>query len=365
MAITTANCPSCGGPIAFKIGSSVVRIREFCGSAIARTDRDLRNLGKVADLIDTHSPLRIGLEGRFEGKPFVLTGRVQISHSAGGVWDEWYASFGGQGWGWLAEAQGRFHMTFARQVPNAGALPPVNSLAPGKPVAIPGEATRFVVGETGVARLMGAKGEIPYLVQPGATYAYADLSGPGGAFGTLDYRYAPPAVFLGREVTLKEMGISAAVDEFDAEKKRVEVARLICPHCNGPLELRAPDASQRATCPNCNALLDVNRGNLSYLRTIEEARPRKFPIGAEAIFNGVKLTAVAGRPASLPFRVRVRSVDGRECVAPGPARDAGDELPALLGQCPLREPVARIHRGDPPGSGRSRPDGLHLVLPHH
>ena len=85
MIITTANCPSCGGPITFKVGSSITVICEFCGSAVARTDRDVRNLGKVADLIDTQSPLRVGLEGRFDGQPFVLTGRVQIAHEAGAL----------------------------------------------------------------------------------------------------------------------------------------------------------------------------------------------------------------------------------------------------------------------------------------
>src|SRR3954468_21392584 len=136
MPITTANCPSCGGPISFKIGSSVVVVCEFCGSSVARTDRDLRNLGKVADLIDTRSPLRVGLEGRFNGKPFALTGRVQIAHQAGGVWDEWYASFGDSGWGWLAEAQGRFYMPFFHAVSNPAAIPPPNYLQPGQPVAI-------------------------------------------------------------------------------------------------------------------------------------------------------------------------------------------------------------------------------------
>src|SRR4029079_2960519 len=116
--------------------------------------------------------------------------------------------------------------------------------------------------------------------------------GPAGAFATIDFRYTPPAVFAGREVTLKEMGISAVVADFDAEKKAVKVAKLAGPHCNGPLELRAPDASLRVTCPNCNALLDVDRGNLFYLRTLKEAQPQKFPNGPEAIFDGVKLTIV-------------------------------------------------------------------------
>lgn len=290
--ITTANCPSCGGPINFKVGSSIVVICEFCGSSIARTDRDLQNLGKVADLIDTQSPLRVGLEGRFEGRAFVLTGRVQIAHQAGGVWDEWYASFGDSYWGWLAEAQGRFTLTFPRQIADPNAVPPVNYLQPGHPVAIPGDPTPWVVTETGAGRVTSGQGEIPYAVQPGFTYYYADLSGPGGAFATIDYRAAPPAVFSGREVTLKEMGISAEVDEFDAEKRQVKIARLACPRCASPVELRAPDASLRVTCPSCNALLDVDRGNLSYLRTLEQPRPMTFPIGAEGTFDGVKLTIV-------------------------------------------------------------------------
>jgi hypothetical protein len=292
MTITTANCPSCGGPITFKIGSSIVVICEYCGSAVARTDRDLRNLGKVADLIDTHSPLRVGLSGRFDGKPFVLTGRVQIGHQAGGIWDEWYAAFEGGGWGWLAEAQGKFYMTFPRNVPDPRTIPGYEALAPGQSVAVPGSQTPFVVAEKGVGRLLGAKGEIPYLVQPGASYSYADISGPQGTFGTLDYRYSTPAIFAGREVTLKELGISAVIDEFEAEKKKVDVSRLICPHCNGPLELRAPDAAQRVTCPSCNALLDVDRGNLTYLRSLEQHPQQKFPVGAEALLDRVKYTVV-------------------------------------------------------------------------
>ena len=303
MIVTTANCPSCGGPIAFKVGSSITVVCEFCGSAVARTDRDLRNLGKVSDLIDTQSPLRVGLEGRYDGQPFVLTGRVQIRHQAGGVWDEWYASFGGNGWGWLAEAQGKFTMTFYRQVPDPRVLPPPNFLQPGQPIAIPGDTTQYVVAETGVGCLTSGQGEIPYAVQPGLTYGFADLSGPSGAFATLDYRSTPPTVFAGREVTLGELGISPVVDSFDAESRRVDVVRLACPKCGAPVDLRAPDSSLRATCPSCSALLDVDHGNLTYLRTLEAPRPQRFPNGAEAIVDGVSLTLVG-------FMVRGCQVDG-------------------------------------------------------
>ena len=84
-----ASCPACGAPISFKIGSSIVVVCEFCNSVIARGDRALEDLGKVADLTETGSPLDIGLRGMFQGISFELTGRAQLEHEAGGVWDEW------------------------------------------------------------------------------------------------------------------------------------------------------------------------------------------------------------------------------------------------------------------------------------
>ena len=42
------------------------------------------------------------------------------------------------------------------------------------------------------ATVRGAEGEIPYRLEPGGWYMYADLSGPDGAFATLDYSEDPP-----------------------------------------------------------------------------------------------------------------------------------------------------------------------------
>src|SRR4051794_38499217 len=198
--ITQTNCPSCGAPIEFALGSSIVVICEFCGSAVARTDRDVRNLGKVADLVDTRSPLAIGVEGRFERRPFVLTGRAQIAHPAGGVWDEWYATFGDGTTGWLAESQGRFHMTFRA----AGDVPALSSLRPGGTVPIPVAPGSYVVVEVNSARPISAQGEIPYALEPGREFFFADLSALGGAYATIDYSETPPLLFAGREATLAD-----------------------------------------------------------------------------------------------------------------------------------------------------------------
>ncbi|HEX2269161.1 MAG TPA: hypothetical protein VHH35_06490, partial [Pyrinomonadaceae bacterium] len=77
MSALVSNCPSCGGPIQFKSGQSIVVICEYCHSAVARTDRDLKDLGKVAELVETGSPLDVGVRGTWKDVPFELTGRAR------------------------------------------------------------------------------------------------------------------------------------------------------------------------------------------------------------------------------------------------------------------------------------------------
>src|ERR671917_2490077 len=161
-----ANCPACGAEVLFKTGSSVVVVCEFCRSVVARTDRGIEDLGKVADVVESGSPLQTGLRGVFLGVAFELTGRAQLQHAAGGFWDEWYAAFEDGRWGWLAEAQGRFYLTFQIQVPDPRALPFPDQLELGQPVtAIPTQLP-LVVAEKGQARMLAAEGEIPYLLKP-------------------------------------------------------------------------------------------------------------------------------------------------------------------------------------------------------
>src|SRR5919205_3286386 len=217
-----ASCPACGAEVLFKTGSSVVVVCDFCRSVVARTDRGFEDFGKVSDVAESGSPLDVGLRGVYLGVAFELTGRAQLQHAAGGFWDEWYAAFTDGRWGWLAEAQGRFYLTFQIQVPAPNALPSFDSLQLGQPVwAVPAQAPP-VVAEKGTARMLAAEGEIPYLLRPGETYAYADLSGQGGVFGTLDYGEQPPLVFVGREVTLEALRLAQARRSTEREARRVE-----------------------------------------------------------------------------------------------------------------------------------------------
>ena len=292
MSVLVANCPACGGPVEFKSGQSIVVICNYCRSAVARTDRDLRDLGKVAEIVETGSPLDIGIRGKWRDIPFELTGRAQLGHEMGGQWDEWYATFS-NGWlGWLAEAQGRFYLTFQRPIPENVHLPSFDQLQLGQTVPGLPWPTPLLVAETGRAKALGAKGEIPYLLTPGETYYYADLSGPNASFGTLDYNETPPLVFLGEQVSLADIGITTTRRP-EREQRQVDAAHLGCPNCGGPLELRAPDKTERVTCPNCNSLLDVNQGQLKFLKALDQpAFQPVIPIGASGDLPEGKMTVI-------------------------------------------------------------------------
>ena len=299
MSALVANCPACGGPVEFKSGQSIVVICEYCHSAVARTDRDLKDLGKVAELAETGSPLDVGLRGKWKDIPFELTGRAQLGHEMGGQWDEWYATFS-NGWlGWLAEAQGRFYLTFQYPIPDGVAVPQFDQLQLGQTISGLPWPTPLIVAETGRATARSAKGEIPYLLTPGETYYYADLSGSNGAFGTLDYNESPPIVFLGQQVTLAELGITTTRKP-EREERRVGAAQVSCPNCGGPLELRAPDKTERVTCPNCNSLLDVNQGQLQFLKALEKPWFQPLiPIGREGETPEGKMTIIGAMARSV------------------------------------------------------------------
>ena len=299
MSVLVANCPSCGAPVEFKSGQSIVVICEYCRSAIARTDRELKDLGKVAELVETGSPLDVGLRGKWKDVPFELTGRAQLGHEMGGQWDEWYATFS-NGWlGWLAEAQGRFYITFQYPIPEGVQVPSFDQLQLGQQVPGLPWPTPMMVAETGRATALGAKGEIPYLLTPGETYYYADLSGVNNSFGTLDYNQSPPLVFLGQQVTLAELGITTTRAP-EREERRVGAAQMGCPHCGGPLELRAPDKTERVTCPNCNSLLDVNQGQLQFLKALEQpAFQPLIPLGSTGDVPEGKMTVIGAMARSV------------------------------------------------------------------
>ncbi len=287
-----APCPSCAAPVRFKISSSLVAVCEFCHSVVARTDRKLEDRGKIAAIVETNSPLHLGVKGKVGGKSFELVGRTQYQHAAGGRWDEWYAALSNGKWGWLAEAQGRFYLTTEREFREGESVPQWESLSVGE-TAIGPDGGTWTVAETGVATPIAAAGEIPFALEPNTAHRYADLYAPGKKFATFDYSDSAPKAYLGREMTLDELGVPVTVLSLDDEDRKIGGVALSCPQCGGSLTLHAPDQAERVGCPSCGALLDCNQGKLEYLKTLHklDADPL-IPLGKVGTWGGVEYTVI-------------------------------------------------------------------------
>ena len=149
-----APCPSCGAPVSFRLGDSVMAICGHCHSAAVRQGVDLATLGQVAQPIPTPSVLSLGLEGRLkeEGR-FVVVGRLQLDHGAG-TWDEWHLAFEDGRHAWLSESQGKFHLMQGVRVPP---LAPFSEHDPGETVDL-GSHGMHVISEVRQAPLRGRGG---------------------------------------------------------------------------------------------------------------------------------------------------------------------------------------------------------------
>lgn len=291
-------CPNCGGPIEFRFGGTLVAVCEFCQSAVARDDQDLKLIGKVAQLVQTESLVQIGSTGSFRGKPFEVIGRVQYNHSAGGVWDEWYLRFPGDKMAWLAEAQGRIHLTFPRPIRKKDPVPDFNELEVGQ--ALQYSKNELTVVEKGVAKSASAQGEIPWAFIPNVDHVYVDLLGTEGWFATFEYDaagdgFVATQVSVGRTVAADELGIEspAWASAPDSAIQKVAMLSLNCPHCGGPLDLRLPDQTQRVGCPNCGSLLDANEGKLEVLQTNDQRDVHPvIPLGSQGKLFGDEYTVI-------------------------------------------------------------------------
>lgn len=293
-------CPSCGAPVVFALGTSLLKVCDHCGSAVARAGADLADYGKVAGLIPTPSLLALGVRGGYEGAPaFELVGRLQLDHGAG-TWDEWLMAFPGESWAWLSEAQGRYHYMAA------AALPPVPSFSALEPDDIVdlGPPGVFRVSEVRAARFAAAAGELPFRAPIGAELHFADLVGAGGAFATLDYGQGEEAeaLYVGREVQFDELGFRGLPDREERRAKASGKA-LACPQCGGPLELRGGAETQRIACPWCGSLLDPNN-DLQILKKLQ--KPPFQPhvaLGSKGTFEGHEWTVIGAM-------IRSVTVDG-------------------------------------------------------
>lgn len=295
-----AACPNCGAPVEFRSAASASAVCGYCRSTLVREGEALRRIGESAELFDDHSPLQLGVTGRWQGVAFTLVGRLQYAY-ADGRWTEWHALFDagdlGQGLrsAWLSEDNGAYVLALDR--PLNDRVPQAGTLFPGQKALIDGRA--WEVASVVQAQVHAAQGELPRPPQPaGPDHAFviADLRNAQDEVGTLDYAEpARPHWSVGRAVRLAELQL-AGLRGLGSEKT-LTGRSIECPSCGASLEIRL-DSTQSVTCGQCHAVVDVSQGvgaDLAHFAQNAVTEPQ-IPLGTVG-------TLALGTPQSLPWQV--------------------------------------------------------------
>ena len=247
-----AACPNCGAPVDFASAASPMAVCSFCRSTLARDGATLRRIGQSAELFDDHSPLQLGVAGRWQGLAFTLIGRLQLRYE-GGSWNEWHALFDSGKSGWLSEDNGRYVVAFDEPAPTD--VPPLAQLQPGAGIGLSGRLWQVAsVTRTQVAAAQGELPVVPRLDQP---YAVVDLRNAQDDVGTLDFADpARPHWAVGRSAALQDLALTGLRQ---ASEKTLRARGLECPSCGTALTIKL-DSTQSIVCHQCQAVVDVSKG---------------------------------------------------------------------------------------------------------
>ena len=298
----SANCPACGAPVVFRSSASFHGVCEFCRSTLVRQDGNLKNLGRMADLIEDASPIRIGTEGRYRGVHFAVIGRIQLRYAAG-VWNEWHLLCDDQRGGWLSDAGGEYLISFLT-APDA-ALPEFAALMPNEELRLAGRD--FVVTDLEEAMCISGQGELPFAFGAGYPAQLADLRSTdeaAAAFASIDYSETPPLFFVGESLPFAAFGFTNLRDGPAAQKPAGPVKALQCPKCGGAITLH-DKAVQSVACPSCLSVLEADNESLRILAEAAAATRIEplIALGSTGKFVGKDWTVIG-------FQQRAITTDG-------------------------------------------------------
>lgn len=284
--IRSCQCPSCGAKVEFRACTTLLAICEYCQSTLIRSDIDVENIGKMADLMPDSSLLQIGTQGRHHGMGFGVIGRVQYQHETG-IWNEWHLLFSNGSTGWLSEASGSYVVNFL----SVSGTPKLALEQYKLDLSIPILGQRLNVISIEKARCIAGQGELPFKINTGFDVTVIDLSNEN-TFASLDFSETPPLLFLGESVELSALDLSnlAALDQITLKAK---ARGFNCPNCAAPVKANLT-SSKTIVCNSCTAVLDVSNKNVEILVKSQKALSNQIipviALGSIGHFEGADYT---------------------------------------------------------------------------
>ena len=293
-----AACPNCGAPVEFASAAAPFAVCGFCRSVVVRAGDQLRKIGESAEIFDDHTPLQLGVSGKYQGAAFTLVGRLQYRYTDG-TWNEWHALFVTgpelQKSGWLSEDNGRYVVSF--DAPLTTPLPPAEQLQIGAPLTV--NAQSWSVASVVAARLIAAEGELPRKPNLERGFVVADVRSSRGEVGTIDYTDAAhPMWSIGHSVALSELALAGLRE---ASEKTLAGRTLQCPSCGAALEVKLA-TTQSIVCRQCKSVIDLTSqqqgnvgGDLAHYAQDNGSEPQ-IPLGTVG-------TLALGGAKALPWQV--------------------------------------------------------------
>ena len=288
----TAPCPGCGAPVEFASAQAAYAVCPYCQSSIVRQGDVLKRIGKMAEIFNDYSPLKLNQTGQLpkgkDGKPegFRLIGRLQYQGETGS-WNEWQALTDGNELVVISEDNGQFVLS-RESTTSTQNLPDPARWRPGQNVAISG--VQYAVTSVVQAQLLAAEGEMPHQPELGKPFAVVELRTPDDQVLSIDYSSAPPAIFLGAPIKLADLKIAGLKDK---SAKKEKGRHFNCPRCAARVEIKL-QTTQSLTCPSCGSIIDVSQGIGGELRAAEQDEPVRplIPLGKVGTFAGSKWQVV-------------------------------------------------------------------------
>ncbi|HEX7635273.1 MAG TPA: DUF4178 domain-containing protein [Noviherbaspirillum sp.] len=287
------SCPSCGAEVVFRSAASVMAVCEYCRSTLLKDAGSVKDIGKVSEVLEDYSPIRINTSGSFQGRTFAVVGRIQLRYDAG-FWNEWHILFDDGSSGWLSDASGQYVITLP-QPPLEGGVPEFEEIKPGFRYMFDG--TSFFASDIRTAHCIAWEGELPFQVGRGWVAKVADCSA-AHRFLTLDYSDGGlPQLFAGQAVTLDALRCQLLRDNdaiaSTAGRFRGQTTALDCPSCGSAVQYKAGMAFH-VVCPSCHAEVDCSMDKVLVLQKAEElaAIVTTLGLGDIGIVNGVKYEVI-------------------------------------------------------------------------
>lgn len=184
----------------------------------------LKEVGKIAALVEDGSPLQLGTTGTVEGERFKIVGRIQY-HFGLGYWNEWYLNMpqskSGDGAAWIGEANGMYF--FTRQLAQIEGIDAVqfDNLNVGDYLKL--NSIQYMVKDIQSGKVVSGEGELPFSFTAEYEAPVVDLVSRAGDFATLDFSEEAPLMFVGREYKFKDLQFASLRSVYGFKAQDAEV----------------------------------------------------------------------------------------------------------------------------------------------